>query len=417
MALEGKPAVIRAVFAGASLPSRVAAHLPGFSQAGALFQEGLLGGMAEAGLEVTRVLSVRLVSSFPRFRRIWFSVGSATTAQGVPVTLLPFVNIGPLKTLTLGASAFVSLLRWGWRERRLQGRRVVVLFNVNTPPAAAALVAARMVRARVVAVVADLQVPGSGLLPNTAMRRADFWLQTRSLRSVDGLVAVTRRIALDFAPRVPSLVIEGGVSCRSSRPPEATRVPTQIENRKSFTLMYAGDLSELKGIPLLLEAFTLVADPAVQLWISGCGRLQGAVETAAARDPRITYLGYLDYEELLKRYKRAMVLINPHSTSHESSRYLFPSKLIEYLAAGRPVITTSGEGVEKEYGRFVFLLRDESPEGLSRLIREVQARSPHELDEIGARAQAFVLREKTWALQGKRVADFIRAVAFSGASS
>lgn len=413
-ASERGPEVLRVVFTGGSLPATVAAPLPGFSQAGALFQEGLLRGVAEAGIDVGQILSVRLVPSFPRFPRIWFRAGSATTAEGVPVTLLAFLNLGPLKTLTLGTSAFVSLLRWGWRERRHRGGRVVLLFNLNTPPAAAVLAAAKIVRAKVVAIVADIQVPGSGLLPNTVMRRTDFWLQTECLRRLDGLAAVTSRIVTDFAPGVPSLVLEGGVSSGSTASSEVIEKPAGVGNQQAFTLMYAGDLSELKGIPLLLDAFAQVGGQDVRLWISGRGDLQAAVEAAAARDPRITYLGYLEYKEVLARYRRATVLVNPHSTKHESSRYLFPSKLIEYLAAGRPVITTCGEGVEQEYGRFVFLLRDESPEGLSRMIREVQQETRHELQQIGAGAQAFVLREKAWTRQGQRVAELIRTVAVSG---
>ena len=410
-AYESRPGAVRMLFVGGSLPPATAACLPGFSQAGVLFQEGLLGGVARAGVEVTRVLSVRPVPSFPRFRRIWFGFGGATTGSDVPVTLLPFLNLGLLRALTLGVSAFVSVLRWGWVERRRPGRRVVVQYNVNAPPVAAVLLAGRLIGARVVAVVADVQVPGSGLLPDTAIRRANFRLQTRSLRLLDGLVAVTRRIADDFAPGVPSLIVEGGVASEAVSASQVVVWPAVADDANLFVVMYAGDLSEIKGVSLLLDAFALVGGADVRLWITGRGPLQPAVEAAAARDPRIRYLGYLTYEELLARYARATVLINPHSTRYESSRYLFPSKLIEYLASGRPVITTCGSGVESEYRQVSFLLRDETPKALAQLIVDVRRRGRAELERVGARARAFVREQKSWKHQGLRVADFIRAIA------
>ena len=410
---DGVANPIRIAFIGSSLPSCHCGSLPGFSQAGALFQEGLLDGLAKSGLRASEVFSVRPVPSFPRYRRLRFRSETVVRAGDSEFVMLPFLNAGPLKTCTLGLAILLSVLRWGWRTRRQGGRPVVLQYNVSSPPACAALLATRIVRGKMLAVVVDLQVPGSGLLPDTLLRRLEYRLQRWVLPRLDGLVGLPS-IASDFAPDVPFLKLDGGV-CNPQPTPATTERPSANANSDAlFVVMYAGNLSALQGVPLLLRAFSRLGADDLRLWISGRGDLQAEVEEAARSDRRITYLGYLGREELHAHYARASVLVNPHSTEHKSSRYLFPSKLIEYLAAGRPVITTCGEGIEAEYGSYVILLREEAPDVLARLIEELRTESRWSLEALGTRARAFALREKSWRTQGHRLASFVDVVAGEG---
>jgi glycosyltransferase involved in cell wall biosynthesis len=409
---SGASQPIRVAFVGSLMPRTEVASLAGHSEASALFQERLLAALAADGLEVSQVFSIPLAPSFPAQRRLVFRSRRHRTDGGIAATQLGFVNYRAAKAATLAVELFLQLLRWGWRERGY--RKVVLRYNADNPPALVNLLAARLIRAASIGLIADLQPPGGGLLPETLLRRVEFRLQTMSLRRFDGLVAVTPAIGSDFAPGVPAIVVEGGVATAdpAALAEEASCRPEVGGGAK--VVMYAGDFSELRGVRLLLEAFSLLPDSQTRLWITGKGELRGLVETAARRDPRITYWGYIRHADVLALYRQATVLINPHSTREHSARYLFPSKVLEYLAAGRPVISTCGEGIEEGYRGAVFLLRNETPAGLAALLAEVLARPEAELAAFGLRGREFVLREKSWDRQGRRIATFIRETVGAG---
>jgi glycosyltransferase involved in cell wall biosynthesis len=382
---------------------------PAYSPAGTLFQERLLAGLAAAGVEVSQVFAVRPLPSYPADRRLLLPSGRTMLLERFGVALLPFVNLGPLKPVTAGASLLPRLMHW-LRARR-DVRASVITYNVTNPPGLATVLAARLSGAKAFAVVADVQVPGAGLVPDTFFRRLEFRLQARTLPLFDGLIVLTERIARDFAPRVPYLVLEGavpeGLIETAPREPNS-RVPGGDD---LFTLMYAGGLSELKGIPLLLDAFSRLPGPEYRLWITGAGPLQATVERAAANDARITFWGFPPYGEVLAMYQRASLLVNPHSSTEASARYLFPSKLIEYLASGTPVLSTrSTPEIEREYGSVLYTIARDSGEELADAVRRVAALPVGERRALGAQAREFVLREKTWEVQGRRVARFVRDV-------
>jgi glycosyltransferase involved in cell wall biosynthesis len=381
-----------------------------FSQAGTQFQECLISGLRGTCVDVTHVYALRPVPSFPRRAKLLYWARDVAFAGSVSATLIGFVNFGPMKTLSGGLDLLPRLLAWAWRERART--RAIMQYNVNSPPGIVGVFAAWLTGSCFVPVIADVQVPGDGLLADNSLRRADFWLQRRTLPLCDGLILLTRRMAEDFANRTPFLQMEGAV------PDDMAEV--QVASRRSADgsgcaeariLMYAGGLSKLKGIPLLLDAFSRVSGDSHQLWITGSGPLQSTVEDAAARDPRIRYWGFQSRSALLDLYAQADVLVNPHSIRSASARYLFPSKLIEYLATGTPVVTTcSTPEVGEQYGRFVFIAADDSPCALAEAISGAVRLPRMELAAMGAAGREFVLMNKTWAVQGRRIAAFISGV-------
>ena len=293
----------RARLRGSFSPEGDGPENPAYSAAGQLLQQRILRGLEDAGAEISAVFAMRSVPSYPRgrsllFRRSEQSVGSWRARS------IPFVNLGPAKTVTAGASLFPELLAWAWRNR---GRpRAVLLYNVNAPPGAVSLLAGRLTGTPTFAVVADIQVPGSGFYEDNLLRRLDFRLQVRTLPLLDGLVVLTKRMVTDFAPRSPWLLVEGGVPDEApvlpSAPPRQDPAPGAPPAPVVF--MYSGSLTDLKGIPLLLAAFERARGEHLRLWIAGGGPLLAEVEAAAARDARIRFWGSLTHAEVMRVVRR-----------------------------------------------------------------------------------------------------------------
>ena len=168
---------------------------------------------------------------------------------------------------------------------------------------------------------------------------------------------------------------------RRSPPPSGEAVP--------FAVVSAGSLDEANGFLVLLEAFARLPGDGYRLRIAGRGPLESQVRAAAAKDPRIEYLGFLSFEEVQSLYRSADVLVNMRLTQAIDTRYFFPSKLMEYLASAVPVISTCTGAVEKEFGSFVYLLREETPQGLANAICTVAALAPSARADTGHRVAAI----------------------------
>jgi glycosyltransferase involved in cell wall biosynthesis len=103
-------------------------------------------------------------------------------------------------------------------------------------------------------------------------------------------------------------------------------------------LLYAGRLDATKGIRQLLQAFARL-EASCALRIAGGGELEAEVRAAAARDPRIEYLGRLDRAELVGHLDRARAVVVPSIWEDNG-----PLTILEAQARGAALIVTDRGG-------------------------------------------------------------------------
>lgn len=147
-------------------------------------------------------------------------------------------------------------------------------------------------------------------------------------------------------------------------------------------VLYVGRLSPEKGITTLLGAWAEIQD-GIRLRIIGDGPCRGLVEEAAARDSRITPLGYLPLEQVYRELHNATCLVMP-SVWYET----FGRTIIEAYAAGTPVIA-SRLGAMQELVRHRetgLLFEPGSSAALSRAVMELHRRT--DLPAMRARARS-----------------------------
>jgi glycosyltransferase involved in cell wall biosynthesis len=173
-------------------------------------------------------------------------------------------------------------------------------------------------------------------------------------------------------------------------------------------MVLAGTLEPYNGVDLVAQALARLPSEGYELVVAGAGASAARAADLATRDPRVTFRGFLSFDEVLDLYRSADLLLNVRLTKAIDTRYFFPSKLMELLASGTPVLSTGTGHVESEYGHVLYLLREETPEALAARLQDIRAIDPAERQALGARARDFVLREKTWDRQGVRLARYIR---------
>ncbi|MGB3966655.1 MAG: glycosyltransferase family 4 protein, partial [Planctomycetota bacterium] len=106
------------------------------------------------------------------------------------------------------------------------------------------------------------------------------------------------------------------------------------------TLLFAGSLKPWHGIPFLLRAFAaLRAQRPVGLWIVGDGPERTAIEQAQRALPGdIVHEGAVPHDRMPGLLAAADVVVAPYPAA--APTYFSPLKVVEALAAGRPLLAS-----------------------------------------------------------------------------
>jgi glycosyltransferase involved in cell wall biosynthesis len=400
-------AEIAFAYVGSLVPDEPRFHNAAFNRSGQLYQQELLLGLRRSGLHASLILSVTPSPAYPNSERIWIRGGVAQGPEALPLNLFSFLNITPFKQIMIGVATVWRLLLWRWRTRQAK-LRIVYSYNLTVPPGMFTLLGAWLIGAKTVVSLCDINVPGE-TAPMGWPWRLDYWLQRRLIPHFDGHVVASDAIAREFLPGSPYLRLEGGIRDEMLGTSHDRHRVNEVSG-KPFVITAAGAVNEANGILLLLQAFSMLQGDQYRLCIAGGGPLEAKVREAAAGDSRIEYAGIVPLSEVLRLYSRSDVLVNARITKNINTKYFFPGKMMEYLASGTPVITTCTGHTEEEFGDFVYLLRDETPQGLAEIIRYVAAQDPQVRTNLGRTAQKYMARNKTWEAQARKAAQFIREV-------
>lgn len=133
-------------------------------------------------------------------------------------------------------------------------------------------------------------------------------------------------------------VFRNGVDLTKFRPLDRDVIRNEMGLTK-FTILSVGNLIELKGHHLIIEAMMNLPD--VELIIVGEGEMRNRLETMASDygvDDRVSFMGNVSQSELCKLYNSADVLVLA------SSREGMANVLLEAMACGTPVIATDAGG-------------------------------------------------------------------------
>ena len=294
-----------------------------------------------------------------------------------------------------------------WLKTDSRKKKVIILYTASE----AFLRIAKYVKAHYKAVqtcciIADLP-EYSSTRDLKGIRRIynDFqtWKCKNLYRFVDKFVLLTEAMAAKLEIESPYIVMEGIASSNDNVCID--EAPLNIYDNTKY-ILYSGTLNYEFGIGILLKAFSLLKDKDVYLLICGVGEAEDAIRRC--QDNRIIYLGKIDRRQVMLLQKNAIVLVNPRQNNHEFTKYSFPSKTMEYLASGTPVVAYKLDGIPDEYDQFINYVPDNSIESLARILTEICEKPESWRKEMGTRAREFVLQNKNSIVQTKKILALIR---------
>lgn len=200
------------------------------------------------------------------------------------------------------------------------------------------------------------------------------------------------------ASKCPFIVIEGLVDSTMS----------EYDNRKSLKkekriVMYAGSIHKIYGIQQLIQGFIQANLKDTELHIYGDGDFVEELKYICDKTDIIKYFGVVSNDKIIIEEIKANLLVNPRPTNQEYTEYSFPSKNMEYMVSGTPVLTTKLPGMPDEYLEYIYLIEQEDSVGIAQALKLVMLKNDEELEEKGAQAKKFVLNNKNEIQQSKKI--------------
>lgn len=232
------------------------------------------------------------------------------------------------------------------------------------------------------------------------LRRWNNRMIYRFMKRVDRFVLLTEQMKgpLGVGER-PYIVMEGIYALA----PEPVG-----ERERKRAVFYSGRLNARYGVQELLDAFSMLDDEDLALWICGSGEMERAVQDAAAKDRRIRFLGFQKQETVWAMQRKASLLVNPRRGDEAFTKYSFPSKTMEYLASATPVLMYKLEGVPDEYDQYLNYVHGAGPAALAAAIRELLGPDAAQWEQKAEMGRQFILREKNAAVQAGRILALLR---------
>jgi glycosyltransferase involved in cell wall biosynthesis len=228
------------------------------------------------------------------------------------------------------------------------------------------------------------------------------------LTNVDAVISLTTSLSDRYTPFKPVLVFPGILDSTLS---QCDISPLSFANRQApFVISYAGGLSKLYGVDRLLDAILLI-DSNIKLEIRfyGKGDQVTRIKEVAKFDSRVVYCGYVESNHLFSMLCRSDALINPRPSHESFSQMSFPSKLIEYLSTGRPVLTTRIISIPRDMTELFLYIENEEPEGIKNAIMNLINIPHEELSERGATARDFIVGNYSESVIGNKIRHFVNS--------
>lgn len=204
----------------------------------------------------------------------------------------------------------------------------------------------------------------------------------------------------------PYIVIEGITDIYNF---DLKRNISGFENNEKKIILYTGTLNYQFGIISLIKAFLLIDRSDYELWICGAGEAEAEIREIAQNDKRITCFGFLAKDKILELQYKATLLVNPRPNSGEYTKYSFPSKTMEYMASGKPVLMYKLDGIPEEYDKYLYYFENDDIISMKEKIIEICSKSNKELCEKGREARQWILNEKNNIKQSMKVIKMLES--------
>lgn len=339
------------------------------------------------------------IASYPIAREIYIKKDTIKLFGNFYSLKIPFLNFPIIKQFIATWSLYYAAKKIIKREQI----KTIFTFNMFPQIGLPAIWLKKKYGCEIITLLADLPIDDSvGRKGASFVLRKYFdKLARESIMYCDKIVALNKYAVEMFAPNSNFIIVEGGIESSESH---------DISKKKYIkkNILYTGALVEYSGIVNLIESMRFVKDSDVVLDIYGRGQIEEYVRQCDKTLKNVNFHGSADSETIRRIQSEAYLLVNPRPVDDPISMVTFPSKIFEYMISGTPVLTTRLNGFTPEYYDKMFFVETNEPKALAEMINYIMCLPIDKLQNKAKLAQQFVLNEKNWDIQGKKIYEFIK---------
>ena len=258
---------------------------------------------------------------------------------------------------------------------------IVICVQPTLLSAPAAVVAAKIVGARRILHVQDLEIDAAfdiGHLRANWLRRAAMVFEAFMLRQFDSVITISERMAQKLKTKGVSSgsisVLRNWVDTTKIRPlagPNCFREELGLTDR-DFVVLYSGNIGRKQAVNQLLDAALECRDqPLIHFVICGDGPEKKSLIEGYGTTPNIHFLPVQPEERLCELLNLADLHALPQERN--AADLVLPSKLGGMLASGRPILVTTDPGTELHdlLNGIATIVRPGDPRALAEAIKSI----------------------------------------------
>ena len=360
-------------------------------------QWAIIDGLDICNRDPINIINLMFIQSFPNgYKKVIVKTKAFSHKNGSSDINIGFINLPVIKLFHRLIAGTVNISR---RVKRNGKYNIIVIYAIHTPfLLASVLVKFIYKNTKLCLIVPDLpQFMSESRNPIYIIFKAiDKIIIYKTLKKIDAFVLLSDYMAekLEIKQR-PWIRMEGIFN--------GNRYNFRDDKNADKVIMYSGKLDTTLGILDLLNAFALLKDQNYRLWITGNGNAINFIVNASQADGRIKYWYPLNQNEIYKLQQEATLLVNPLRSDHQKATYSFPSKTMEYMASGTPVLMHKLPCIPDDYRQFLFFWCDANIENMKNRIVELCEKSENELNDFGKSAKEFILKNKNPEAQCRKI--------------
>lgn len=181
---------------------------------------------------------------------------------------------------------------------------------------------------------------------------------------------------------------------------ENISVPEDMKNLQKPIIGYLGVIDERIDLDLLQKTAKLKPEMAFVM----IGPLAKIGEDDLPREKNIHYLGMKDYK-LLPNYLQAIDIAMMPFALNDATKYISPTKTLEYMAAGKPIISTAIKDVERDYNHCISIV--DTAEEFAHAIEQLWRVDQGNIEQ----AYEKILERTSWDVTASKMLKNIQSVA------
>lgn len=396
---------ISIIFVGTLVPDEKEFHNPAFNRSGNLVQSGIVEGIVKQNIEI-EVISSQPIPTYPKTVKLFLRKKTIFFKNITKLTIAPTFNLLIFREVFRGFFIFISVFKWFIKKRNK--KRVIIVYNVYSPPIPFIYLIGKLTNSKSIAILYDLGKPPKSLSLNLIRRMiykgVEFFAKF-FIPKLDGRIVITREMANDYAPNKHFLLVDGGIS---SEVLSRLFPLKESENINETIFLSAGSLWEGNGTRMIIETLKKNQNPSIKLWFAGYGNDVDIIKKYSLIDKRVEYKGKLNLDELFEIYKSVDVLLNLRIIPKDEGKYLFPSKLLEFLAVGKIVISTDAVHIKEKYGHLCKVMNNANSDELSFIFDEYCRKSRKDIIIEGKKSREEIIMTHSWDNRSIEILDYIK---------